>query len=121
MDFVGREGLGDDTDSQLKHYVAVIDPESKTWQLVEARRVTLRGAVRSKKNVAEEEESEEEMVGIFLKHGAIRIAKLTKMLEHDARSTYGIDQHLRYQAIPQGRAIDAGECSAFQCPGRLCL
>lgn len=60
MDFVGREGMGDDADSQLKHYVAVVDPEHKTWQIVEARRVTLRGAVRSNKNV--EEDSDDEMV-----------------------------------------------------------
>lgn len=60
MDFVGREGTGEDADSQLKHYVAIVDPERKTWQFVEARRVTLRGAVRS--NRQGEEESDEEMV-----------------------------------------------------------
>lgn len=60
MDFVGREGTGDDTDSQVKHYVAVVDPEHKTWKIVEARRATLRGAVRSRK--AEEEDSDEDMV-----------------------------------------------------------
>ncbi|KAJ5442108.1 hypothetical protein N7491_000102 [Penicillium cf. griseofulvum] len=59
MDFVGREGTGDDTDSQVKHYVAVIDPEHKTWKVVEVRRATLRGAVRSRKT---EEDSEDEMV-----------------------------------------------------------
>ncbi|KAJ6072370.1 hypothetical protein N7467_010455 [Penicillium canescens] len=59
LDFVGREGTGDDTDSQVKHYVAVVDPESKTWKVVEVRRATLRGAVRSRK--AAEEDSDEEM------------------------------------------------------------
>ncbi|KAJ5360163.1 hypothetical protein N7517_009354 [Penicillium concentricum] len=58
LDFVGREGTGDDTDSQVKHYVAVIDPERKTWKVVEVRRSTLRGAVRSRKS---EEDSDEEM------------------------------------------------------------
>ncbi|CAG7931531.1 unnamed protein product [Penicillium olsonii] len=58
MDFVGREGTGDDTDSQVKHYVAVVDPERKTWKVVEVRRATLRGAVRSRK--AEEEDSDED-------------------------------------------------------------
>lgn len=65
LDFVGREG-GDDADSQLKHYVAVIDPVNKTWQFVEARKVTLRGAVRQMKEVdeggEEVESSDEEMV-----------------------------------------------------------
>ncbi|OQE12411.1 hypothetical protein PENVUL_c001G01109 [Penicillium vulpinum] len=58
LDFVGREGKGDDTDSQVKHYVAVIDPESKTWKIVEVRRATLRGTVRSRRP---EEDSDEEM------------------------------------------------------------
>lgn len=63
LDFVGREA-NDDADSQLKHYVAVIDPEKKTWQFIEARKVTLRGAVRKLKAVEEEVESseDEEMV-----------------------------------------------------------
>jgi DNA-directed RNA polymerase I subunit RPA49 len=60
MDFVGREGTGDDTDSQVKHYVAVVDPEEKTWKVVEVRRATLRGAVRTRR--VEEEDSEEELV-----------------------------------------------------------
>lgn len=64
MDFVGREGTGDDTDSQLKHYVAVVDPERKTWKVVEVRRTTLRGAVRSRKPA--EEDSDEEMVHLIL-------------------------------------------------------
>jgi DNA-directed RNA polymerase I subunit RPA49 len=65
MDFVGREGTGDDTDSHVKHYVAVIDPEHKTWKVVEVRRATLRGAVRSRKS--EEEDPDEEMVCPFLR------------------------------------------------------
>ncbi|CAG8938958.1 unnamed protein product [Penicillium salamii] len=59
MDFVGREGTGDDTDSQVKHYVAVVDPERKTWKVVEVRRATLRGAVRTRK--PEDEDSDEDM------------------------------------------------------------
>ncbi|KAA8643104.1 hypothetical protein EYZ11_005003 [Aspergillus tanneri] len=58
MDFVGREA-NDDADSQVKHYVAVIDPQKQTWQFIEARKMTLRGAVRSLKRVAEESEEEE--------------------------------------------------------------
>lgn len=65
MDFVGREGTGEDADSQLKHYVAVVDPERKTWQIIEARRVTVRGAVRSRKPEEDEEESDEEKVCVY--------------------------------------------------------
>ncbi|RHZ52315.1 DNA-directed RNA polymerase I subunit RPA49 [Aspergillus thermomutatus] len=59
LDFVGREAE-EDADSQLKHYVAVVDPEKKTWQLVEVRKLTVRGAVRRMKPLTEEEESSEE-------------------------------------------------------------
>ncbi|KAL4966834.1 DNA-directed RNA polymerase I subunit RPA49 [Aspergillus stella-maris] len=59
LDFVGRE-THDDADSQLKHYVAVVDPVSKTWEFVEARRVTLRGAVKRREKEEDEEESSED-------------------------------------------------------------
>ncbi|KAL4883281.1 A49-like RNA polymerase I associated factor-domain-containing protein [Aspergillus karnatakaensis] len=59
LDFVGREA-NDDADSQLKHYVAVVDPASKTWEFVEIRRITLRGAVRKASTEEDEEESEDE-------------------------------------------------------------
>ncbi|RAH76372.1 hypothetical protein BO86DRAFT_459918 [Aspergillus japonicus CBS 114.51] len=58
LDFVGREAE-EDADSQLKHYVAVVDPEDKTWQFVEVRKMTLRGAVRKLRSIDEEEEEEE--------------------------------------------------------------
>lgn len=60
LDFVGRES-NEDADSQLKHYVAVLDAEKKTWEFVEVRRMVVRGAVRTLKPVDEEsEESEDE-------------------------------------------------------------
>ncbi|KAI9924419.1 hypothetical protein ASPWEDRAFT_167396 [Aspergillus wentii DTO 134E9] len=59
LDFLGREA-NDDADSQLKHYIAVVDPEKKTWQFVEARKVTLRGAVRRMQPAEEDESSEDE-------------------------------------------------------------
>ncbi|KAL2854700.1 A49-like RNA polymerase I associated factor-domain-containing protein [Aspergillus pseudodeflectus] len=60
LDFVGREA-NDDADSQLKHYVAVVDPANQSWEFVEVRKVTLRGAVRKAAAGDEEvEESEDE-------------------------------------------------------------
>lgn len=59
MDFVGREAV-DDADSQLKHYVAIVDPEKKTWDFVEVRKVTLRSEVRMAKPAVESDEEEEE-------------------------------------------------------------
>ncbi|OJI98983.1 hypothetical protein ASPVEDRAFT_50551 [Aspergillus versicolor CBS 583.65] len=59
LDFTGREA-NDDADSQLKHYVAVVDPVSKTWEFVEARRLTLRGAVRRAPSAEEEQDESED-------------------------------------------------------------
>lgn len=57
LDFLGREA-DDDTDSQLKHYLAVVDPEKQTWELIEVRKMTLRGRVRKIKDTNEEEVGE---------------------------------------------------------------
>ncbi|PCG90300.1 Hypothetical protein PENO1_032450 [Penicillium occitanis (nom. inval.)] len=55
LDFVGTEAT-EDADSQLKHYVAIVDPDQKTWQFVEVRRMTLRSSVKKhNKEVAEDE------------------------------------------------------------------
>lgn len=104
MDFVGREGTGDDTDSQLKHYVAIVDPENKTWQIVEARRVTLRGGVRTITNDEDEDSEEENVCFMRLLGSALRYLILTDA-EHYARSTHGLDQHIRYKAVSQGCAV----------------
>ncbi|PWY70218.1 hypothetical protein BO70DRAFT_389901 [Aspergillus heteromorphus CBS 117.55] len=58
LDFVGREAE-EDADSQLKHYIAVVDPENKTWQFIEVRKMTLRGSVRKMRSIEEDEEEEE--------------------------------------------------------------
>ncbi|KAL2814625.1 A49-like RNA polymerase I associated factor-domain-containing protein [Aspergillus granulosus] len=59
LDFVGREA-NDDADSQLKHYVAVVDPAKQSWEFVEVRKVTLRGAVRKAASADEEDEESED-------------------------------------------------------------
>lgn len=73
LDFLGREA-DDDADSLLKHYIAVVDPERKTWQFVEVRKMTLRGSVRRLKRdkdadedaVSEQEEEEEDGATVCL-------------------------------------------------------
>lgn len=118
MDFVGREGHDEDADSQLKHYVAVVDPERKTWQIVEARRVTLRGSVRSHKASEEDSESEEELVSVSVLIDLLGSVQLTSNIEHNARPTYCPYQHIRYQAIPQGRPVHGRERPTFKRPSR---
>ncbi|KAJ6092834.1 hypothetical protein N7486_008123 [Penicillium sp. IBT 16267x] len=104
MDFVGREGAGDDTDSQLKHYVAIVDPENKTWQIVEARRVTLRGGVRTVKN-DEEDESEEENNTMRAQRTALTNAFGTKQ---SRKAVQSMAENARLSNAPAGSVTEAG-------------
>ncbi|KAL1853808.1 DNA-directed RNA polymerase I subunit rpa49 [Paecilomyces lecythidis] len=86
LDFVGREA-DDDADAQLKHYIAVVDPVKKTWQFVEARKVTLRGVVRRLKvREDKEEEEEEEPQTIRAQRNALTDAFGTKQSRKAAQS-----------------------------------
>ncbi|OAX82782.1 hypothetical protein ACJ72_02870 [Emergomyces africanus] len=57
IDFVGKEGEND-LDALWNHYVAVYDPDAGILELVEARKMTVRGCVRRvpRKAIADEDE-----------------------------------------------------------------
>ncbi|KAK2791691.1 DNA-directed RNA polymerase I subunit rpa49 [Onygenales sp. PD_12] len=63
IDFVGKEGENE-LDTLWNHYAAVYDPDAGTLQLVEVRKMTVRGCVRRvpRKGVSDEEGEEEEAV-----------------------------------------------------------
>ena len=56
MDYTAREEDGVKMESLLKHYVGVYDPETGELQVVEAKRMSIHGTIRSRK--AEEDLSE---------------------------------------------------------------
>ncbi|KAJ6107776.1 hypothetical protein N7523_009099 [Penicillium sp. IBT 18751x] len=103
MDFTGREGTGEDADSQLKHYVAVVDPERKTWQIVEARRVTLRGAVRSRK--PEDDESDEELNTMRAQRTALTNTFGTKQ---SRKAVQSMQENAQLSNAPAGTVTEAG-------------
>ncbi|KAL8771552.1 MAG: hypothetical protein Q9209_002994 [Squamulea sp. 1 TL-2023] len=47
IDYIGREEEGGGTDGLLSHYIGVYDPQSGDLQLVRARKLVLRGSLRS--------------------------------------------------------------------------
>jgi A49-like RNA polymerase I associated factor len=47
MDYIGREGEAGSADGLLKHYLGVYDPSTGKLQIMEARRMYIRGTVRS--------------------------------------------------------------------------
>ncbi|KAJ5196812.1 hypothetical protein N7449_007291 [Penicillium cf. viridicatum] len=102
LDFVGREGTGDDTDSHVKHYVAVIDPERKTWKVVEVRRATLRGAVRSRKS---EEDSDEEMNTMRAQRTALTNTFGTKQ---SRKAVQSMAENAQLSNAPAGAVPQAG-------------
>ncbi|KAJ5145921.1 uncharacterized protein N7515_000485 [Penicillium bovifimosum] len=103
MDFVGREGTGDDTDSQVKHYVAVVDPEEKTWKVVEVRRATLRGALRTRRT--EEEDSEEELNTMRAQRTALTNTFGTKQ---SRKAVQSMAENAQLSNAPAGAVPQAG-------------
>lgn len=49
IEYVGREEEAGGTDSLLKHYIGVYDPATGDLQVIESRKVTVRGIVRSQR------------------------------------------------------------------------
>ncbi|KAJ5948752.1 hypothetical protein N7454_002059 [Penicillium verhagenii] len=116
MDFVGREGTGDDTDSQLKHYVAVVDPERKTWQIVEARRVTLRGGVRTIQQDDEDEESEEELNTMRAQRTALTNTFGTKQ---SRKAVQSMAENAQLSNAPAGSVTEAGAALISSLPADI--
>lgn len=52
VDYTAREGKG--PDALLKHYIGVFDPKTGKMQVVEAKKMVIRGVVRAKQATEEE-------------------------------------------------------------------
>ncbi|KAJ5927088.1 hypothetical protein N7516_008861 [Penicillium verrucosum] len=115
LDFVGREGTGDDTDSHVKHYVAVIDPEHKTWKVVEVRRATLRGAVRSRRS---EEDSDEEMNTMRAQRTALTNTFGTKQ---SRKAVQSMAENAQLSNAPTGAVPQAGAAPHLLATGKHSL
>ncbi|KAJ5906468.1 uncharacterized protein N7473_003384 [Penicillium subrubescens] len=116
MDFIGREGTGEDADSQLKHYIAVVDPERKTWQVIEARRVTVRGAVRSRKPEEDEEESEEEMSTMRAQRTNLTNTFGTKQ---SRKAVQSMAENAQLSSAPAGTLNEAGAALISSLPANV--
>ncbi|KAI1979002.1 DNA-directed RNA polymerase I subunit rpa49 [Ophidiomyces ophidiicola] len=78
LDFIAKEGV-DQLDSLWNHYVAIYDPKRNSLQLVEARKLTVRGCVReAKSDNLDEEPEEEDAKTAFSKRSALAQAFGTK-------------------------------------------
>jgi DNA-directed RNA polymerase I subunit RPA49 len=54
LDYTAREDAADGPDTFLKHYVGVYDPETGKLEVMEARKMVVRGTVRAHKAAVEE-------------------------------------------------------------------
>lgn len=111
LDLIGREA-DDDADAQVKHYVAVVDPEQKTCEFVPVRRVTVRGGVRKAKRLEKgsddgEDEVEDGTAVCFQNSTFFSMICGIGLNEIDnpPRTTHRVNQHLRHQSRAQGRTI----------------
>ncbi|TVY86384.1 DNA-directed RNA polymerase I subunit [Lachnellula willkommii] len=57
LDYTAREEEAGGADTLLKHYVGVYDPETGKMEVMEARRMVVRGVVRAHKATADDEHS----------------------------------------------------------------
>ncbi|KAH9215688.1 RNA polymerase I associated factor, A49-like protein [Leptodontidium sp. 2 PMI_412] len=55
LDYTAQEEEAGGADSLLKHYVGVYDPETGKMEIMEARKMVVRGSVRAQQAVAEDE------------------------------------------------------------------
>lgn len=85
LDFVSRETT-DDADSQLKHYIAIVDPDTKTWQFVEVRKMTLRSTVKKRNADIREDDASDYEVSVREQKNALTDAFGTKQSRKVAQS-----------------------------------
>jgi DNA-directed RNA polymerase I subunit RPA49 len=57
LDYTAREEESGGLDSILKHYVGVYDPETGKLEIMEARKMVVRGSVRTQQATAEDRDS----------------------------------------------------------------
>lgn len=55
LDYIAREEEAGDGDALLKHYVGVYDPETGNMEVIEARKMVVRGSVRAHQASAQDE------------------------------------------------------------------
>ena len=55
LDYTAQEEESGGADALLKHYVGVYDPETGKMEVMEARKMVVRGSVRAQQAVAEDE------------------------------------------------------------------
>jgi DNA-directed RNA polymerase I subunit RPA49 len=55
LDYTAREEDAGGADALLKHYIGVYDPETGNMEVVEARRMVIRGSVRAHQASAEDQ------------------------------------------------------------------
>jgi len=57
LDYTAQEEEADGVDTLLKHYVGVYDPETGKMEVMEARKMVVRGVVRAHQATADDEHS----------------------------------------------------------------
>ncbi|RFU26890.1 hypothetical protein B7463_g9438, partial [Scytalidium lignicola] len=94
IDYIAREEQASKTDSFLKHYVGVYNPETGELELMEARKMTVRGLVKSQAAPPEEES-----------------AKNTRELRNDLGQTFGTKKARKAIASVTENAIAPGRAA----------
>jgi DNA-directed RNA polymerase I subunit RPA49 len=71
LDYTAREDKPKSGDSLLKHYIGIFDPQSGKLDIIEAKKMVVRGVVRSRQ--AEDEAMAEQTVKYVSHHDLFRL------------------------------------------------
>lgn len=86
LDYTAREESSNGSESHLKHYIGVYDPETGKLQLVQARRLVIRGTLRSSKNDENGSDSEKDAPTILSARSNLGLAFGTKKSQKAIRA-----------------------------------
>ena len=120
LDYTAREESSGEADDLLRHYVGVYDPATGDIQIVPARKVTVRGTLRST-TIPEirDESSEDEKAPPSVLSPPVSATLRTTLLIHLNTETcgpYPSRRSLWHQKISKSHPCPYGECD---CPSEL--
>ena len=111
LDYIAREESSNRSESHLKHYIGVYDPETGKLQLVQARKMVIRSTLRSSENNEKGSDSEKDITNdlsarsnLGLAFGTRKSQKAIRALTANAIKASPMKS--KSQSSETGRALD---------------
>lgn len=111
LDYTAREESSNGSESHLKHYIGVYDPEAGRLQLVQARKLVIRSTLRSSDHDEKGSDSEKDVPNNLSARSNLGLAFGTKKTQkairaHTANAIKASPTKVKSQTSGTGRALD---------------